>query len=103
MILCFILICLGFGFLAFHLYLPPPPLPFPPIISIDLLFFTCDEKMELNLGKILGMLELGLGWLLTKQLPKNSHVPIYKVPKYDFKTNGGIFVWICLQALFVQD
>jgi hypothetical protein len=59
--------------------------------------------MELNLGKILGMLELGLGCCLTKPLPKTL-VPIYKVPKYDFKTkNGGILVWICLQALFVQD
>jgi hypothetical protein len=98
MILCFILICLGFSFLAFHLYPPSTP----PIISIDLLFFTCDEKMELNLGKILGTLEFGTWVLLTKQLPKTL-VPIYKVPKYDFKTNGGILVWICLQALFVQD
>lgn len=35
-------------------------------------YFTCDEKMEPNLGKILRNVEIVTWVLLTKQLPKNS-------------------------------
>ncbi len=72
-ILCLIFICLGFCFLAFHLYPPPPNHLHWPSFP----YFTCDEKMELNLGKIFkGMLELGLGCCWPSNYPKTL-VPIF--------------------------